>query len=191
MGGFFIFVGFAVAIAGMVGTIKGKIGILRIASRKHASLVIVGGFILFMAGGAMAGGGSAPTPSQPSPRVGSSQVGSSSSPSPVIVESPSPTPPPTPSPSPSPSFYSPPPSPSPQPAYSPAKSSTTSNTSYSGTTSCGTDYYRNSDGVCVHRPVSSDTAPPGATAQCRDGTYSFSQHRSGTCSGHGGVAQWL
>ena len=34
-------------------------------------------------------------------------------------------------------------------------------------------------------------APPGATAQCKDGTYSFSQTRSGTCSHHGGVAQWL
>src|SRR5262249_53652195 len=31
----------------------------------------------------------------------------------------------------------------------------------------------------------------GATALCRDGTYSFSQHRSGTCSHHGGVARWL
>jgi len=33
--------------------------------------------------------------------------------------------------------------------------------------------------------------PPGATAKCKDGTYSFSQHRSGTCSRHGGVAVWL
>src|SRR5438552_2746816 len=33
--------------------------------------------------------------------------------------------------------------------------------------------------------------PPGATAQCRDGSYSYSHHRSGTCSYHGGVAVWL
>jgi hypothetical protein len=33
--------------------------------------------------------------------------------------------------------------------------------------------------------------PPGATARCRDGSYSYSQHRSGTCSHHGGVAVWL
>src|ERR1700704_1650672 len=33
--------------------------------------------------------------------------------------------------------------------------------------------------------------PPGATALCRDGTYSYSQHHSGTCSHHGGVARWL
>lgn len=33
--------------------------------------------------------------------------------------------------------------------------------------------------------------PAGATAQCRDGTYSSSQHRSGTCSHHGGVATWF
>jgi len=37
-----------------------------------------------------------------------------------------------------------------------------------------------------------DTSPPtGATARCRDRTYSFSGHRSGTCSHHGGVASWL
>jgi hypothetical protein len=34
-------------------------------------------------------------------------------------------------------------------------------------------------------------APPGATALCRDGTYSYSKHHSGTCSHHGGVARWL
>lgn len=33
--------------------------------------------------------------------------------------------------------------------------------------------------------------PVGATARCVDGTYSFSQTRSGTCSHHGGVMQWL
>ncbi len=34
-------------------------------------------------------------------------------------------------------------------------------------------------------------ASPNATAQCKDGTYSFSAHRSGTCSHHGGVKTWL
>jgi Protein of unknown function (DUF3761) len=58
---------------------------------------------------------------------------------------------------------------------------------------CSADYYRNSDGVCVHRPVKTQgsAVPQGATAQCRDGSYSFSQHRRGTCSHHGGVAKWL
>lgn len=41
------------------------------------------------------------------------------------------------------------------------------------------------------RPVRARTAPAGATARCRDGTYSFSQNRRGTCSHHGGVAEWL
>jgi len=56
---------------------------------------------------------------------------------------------------------------------------------------CG--YYRNSDGNLIPRPCGDarkQPPPPGATAQCRDGTYSFSQHRSGTCSGHGGVQSW-
>ena len=56
---------------------------------------------------------------------------------------------------------------------------------------CTGDYYLNSDGNCVHRPEAAGSAPTGATAQCKDGTYSFSQHRSGTCSGHHGVEQWL
>ena len=33
--------------------------------------------------------------------------------------------------------------------------------------------------------------PNGATAKCRDGSLSFSAHRSGTCSRHGGVAQFF
>jgi len=40
-------------------------------------------------------------------------------------------------------------------------------------------------------PAAATAAPPGATALCRDGTYSFSKHRAGTCSYHGGVAKWL
>lgn len=30
----------------------------------------------------------------------------------------------------------------------------------------------------------------GATAICRDGSWSYSAHRSGTCSGHHGVNWW-
>ncbi|HWE89560.1 MAG TPA: DUF3761 domain-containing protein [Pseudonocardiaceae bacterium] len=56
---------------------------------------------------------------------------------------------------------------------------------------CGSDSYLNVDGACVHDPVRAPAAPPGATAQCKDGTYSFSKHHSGTCSGHHGVEQWL
>jgi hypothetical protein len=49
----------------------------------------------------------------------------------------------------------------------------------------------NSQGQTVKRPENCSTAPQGATAQCRDGSYSFSQNRRGTCSHHGGVAKWL
>jgi len=51
--------------------------------------------------------------------------------------------------------------------------------------------YINVDGQRVQSPVFSDKIPVGATARCRDGSYSFSQHRQGTCSHHGGVAEWL
>lgn len=53
------------------------------------------------------------------------------------------------------------------------------------------NYYTNVDGNQVHSPAYSNNVPAGASAICRDGTYSFSQNRRGTCSGHGGVAQWL
>jgi hypothetical protein len=50
--------------------------------------------------------------------------------------------------------------------------------------------YVNSKGQSVKRPENCSSAPTGATAQCRDGTYSFSQSRRGTCSHRGGVAKW-
>jgi uncharacterized protein DUF3761 len=52
-------------------------------------------------------------------------------------------------------------------------------------------YYTNKDGQRVQAPTHSDTIPAGATAQCRDGTYSFSRNHRGTCSHHGGVSRWL
>jgi len=58
-------------------------------------------------------------------------------------------------------------------------------------TNCPNGTYTNSEGNEVCRPYESAGAPAGATAQCKDGTWSFSQNRSGTCSGHGGVSQWL
>lgn len=53
--------------------------------------------------------------------------------------------------------------------------------------------YVNTYGNTVHSPAYStdNSVPAGASAQCRDGTYSFSQSRRGTCSHHGGVARWL
>jgi hypothetical protein len=54
-------------------------------------------------------------------------------------------------------------------------------------------HYINGSGQEVHAPAHSKggAVPVGATARCRDGTFSFSQHRSGTCSHHGGVSGWL
>ena len=36
-----------------------------------------------------------------------------------------------------------------------------------------------------------NTDPTGATAKCKDGTYSKSKHHEGSCSHHGGVAEFL
>ncbi|MFL5483644.1 MAG: DUF3761 domain-containing protein [Gemmatimonadaceae bacterium] len=53
--------------------------------------------------------------------------------------------------------------------------------------------YTNSQGEWVQSPTRTLTgqAPAGASAKCRDDTYSFSRSRRGTCSHHGGVALWL
>jgi Protein of unknown function (DUF3761) len=52
-------------------------------------------------------------------------------------------------------------------------------------------YYENIDRHRVHSPSAtySGQRPPDASATCADGTYSFSEHASGTCSHHGGVAR--
>ena len=65
------------------------------------------------------------------------------------------------------------------------------NTSSVVSTSPKIKYYTNSKGEKVQSPTHYNSAPAGATALCRDGTYSFSKSRRGTCSHHGGVARWL
>jgi len=51
-------------------------------------------------------------------------------------------------------------------------------------------YYENTAGNTVQSPTLYDSVPAGASARCVDGSYSFSQSRRGTCSHHGGVAEW-
>ena len=77
-----------------------------------------------------------------------------------------------------------------------AKSSSTTWTSNSYNKSSNTyggnrGYYTNVDGNRIPRPHYSNSTPSGATAICWDGTYSYSAHRRGTCSHHGGVKVWL
>lgn len=53
------------------------------------------------------------------------------------------------------------------------------------------DYYRSADGYLIHRPTKEDSPGYGTvTADCRDGTHSYSRHQRGTCNGHGGVSAW-
>lgn len=53
--------------------------------------------------------------------------------------------------------------------------------------------YTASSGDCVPYPQQGGTQPSNATAQCADGSWSFSEHphASGTCHGHGGVQRYL
>ena len=78
------------------------------------------------------------------------------------------------------------------PTVKPVQTTTTTTTTQQ-TGLSNNNSYTNVDGNTVHSPAYSTTnsVPPGATAQCGDGTYSFSQNHSGTCSHHGGVSTWL
>lgn len=77
--------------------------------------------------------------------------------------------------------------PAPAPAPTPQPQAATPAPSPASPSPSG-DGYTNVDGNYINSPSSN---PAGATALCNDGTYSYSQHHSGTCSYHGGVAQWL
>jgi predicted RNA-binding Zn-ribbon protein involved in translation (DUF1610 family) len=54
---------------------------------------------------------------------------------------------------------------------------------------CNNNHYVNSSGHLVHSP-SCGREPLHRTADCRDGSVSYSEHHRGTCSYHGGVAHW-
>jgi hypothetical protein len=99
-----------------------------------------------------------------------------------------PAPPPSPvyTPPPPPAYTPPPPPAYTPPVYTPPPSTYTPS-------ACPAGWYVNVYGSCVPGPSSSPNlpVPGGPTAICMDGTYSYSQSRSGTCSYHGGVATWL
>ena len=59
---------------------------------------------------------------------------------------------------------------------------------------CSSGYYKAKSGDCVHRPICGvTTQPPGATALCGDGCWSFSENpaEDETCSGHLGTQKVL
>jgi hypothetical protein len=68
-----------------------------------------------------------------------------------------------------------------------------SNQNNTNNTLSNDNYYTNVNDTSVHDPAYSQNgeAPDGASAECSDGSYSFSQNHSGTCSHHGGVSEWL
>ena len=40
---------------------------------------------------------------------------------------------------------------------------------------CSKGFYKAASGDCVHRPVCTPAPPPGATAECADGCFTFSE----------------
>jgi len=173
---FLFFITFALLIVSLV-----KPGLLnklikRELSRKQSGLSLAAIlFVLLILIGITA----PPQTKTPKTEVKGEAITQEVSPSPTIEPSSIPTPSPSPSPSPTVSI-------TPSPKLSPISSSTNQDI-----LSCKNGTYTNVDGNLVCRPEYSENIPAGATAICGDGTYSFSQHRQGTCSHHGGVARWL
>jgi hypothetical protein len=62
-------------------------------------------------------------------------------------------------------------------------------TSAAAAYACNNWHYVNSSGHVVHSP-SCGREHLHQTAICRDGSVSFSEHHSGTCSHHHGVPRW-
>jgi hypothetical protein len=79
----------------------------------------------------------------------------------------------------------------PSPSHQSSNSAATAKASNGKVTCADNGTYQNSRGETVRRPENCSGSPEGASAQCRDGSYSFSRSRRGTCSHHGGVAKWL
>jgi hypothetical protein len=90
------------------------------------------------------------------------------------------------------------PAPAPTPTarnYDCTKAGNANKTACKGASSTATGPVPTAKPAPMARPAPTAAAAPAQpgkpTAQCKDGTYSMSQHRSGTCSHHGGVANWL
>jgi hypothetical protein len=63
---------------------------------------------------------------------------------------------------------------------------------YRGQSGYSSNLDSDGDGIaCESEAPVLPPVPTGASAVCRDGSLSYSAHRSGTCSGHGGVRTWL
>ncbi len=75
------------------------------------------------------------------------------------------------------------------PAPTPARAAAAAN---SATTARSADTTATSDSAGRAPTIrASSSDPQGATAKCKDGTYSHSVHHTGACSHHGGVSDWL
>jgi cytoskeletal protein RodZ len=205
LGGLLAAVGFLALIVAVVGLVKQRLRWTRIiATRRDAAFLFVGAFAVMIVGAAISPNAapskavaeSVAVPSAPAdaglateaavPSPGTAPSTTAAAPSPTATTS---APPAVPSAAavvtdPAPAYTVPTQRAYTAPPVRTAPPATTGTYNGGGTT----DTYTNVDGNQVERP---DGSSAGASARCNDGSYSHSQHRSGTCSGHDGVSQWL
>ncbi len=72
-----------------------------------------------------------------------------------------------------------------------ASQSATAGTSGSASTSSPKSAPSNPKQGTAPKGTAGPGVPEGATAKCKDGTYSFAKGHTGACSHHGGVAEWF
>lgn len=205
MSTFLVFVGLFVLVVAVVGLIRRRVASARISSRGQAGLALGVGLGLLILAGAVA-------PSTHPASSGSANLTPAATPTPsptsAAAASVLPTIPPPRSPAPvqtapaviaatppaaarttvappaaAPLEVAAPVAPAVPVAPAPAPAPAAAGGSTSG------DTYTNVDGNQIQGPVQAASRPAGSTARCNDATYSYSQHHSGTCSSHGGVAE--
>ena len=194
-----MFVGLVALVVAAIGLIRQRVAWTRvIATRRDAGFLLLASLVLLVVGALLdptpkkvqvsSTAAAIPAPASPEAVTATPPPLPTQSPASVAPAIPSPrvTPIPEPTFSPAPAYTAPAPAYSPKPHASRPKSTEQTTGAYNGGGT--TDTYTNVDGNEVERP---DSSSSGASAKCKDGTYSHSQHRSGTCSGHGGVAQRL
>lgn len=211
-----VFVGLIALVVGVIALLRGHIGWARIQNRRTAVIVSLVAFGVMLTGGALAPATPAPTSdrilttstSAPAPTSSSTPAARTTTitptTTPASLTTTTPPPPPltttleptrtlapmTPTEVAIAPFVPPAAVPEYTPPQVPSRGTTGGGNSGGGGGECAGGYI-NTAGNCIPSPRQAPSAPSGATAKCSDGTYSFSQSRRGTCSGHGGVASWL
>jgi len=175
-----ILLALALLVMAVLGLVRGRVGWLRIRSRRQAALALAGSFALLIAGGALA-----PAVPKPRPAAGSALPRAAPTSQPV------PTPPATTTSRaqtlpPSTTLAPPPPPPPPPPPQAATCGAPANPDGYNFCGRGGLIYNFPADFCNYFNCIPNYPNGTGYVDECSDGTYSHSGGRPGACSHHGG-----